>query len=204
MLRVNLIRRVLLTCGTSIALKTKLGWRFSLGTSLTFSFYVSNLLNATVQSYIFFPKPASYVLPLKPFARLVLAGKQGWRSGESFHLPAMCVNDLCSKRFFSRQPCFFCSSKIVQVSYSISCRGDLQGHTLDANNTKCFICKNKKELDTVSADSVSVPGEGEGRRGYSGTPDFKWWGWSNGGKKSKPKKIHRASNKSPKNPWTKS
>lgn len=105
MLRVNIIRRVLLTCGTSIALKTKLGWRLSLGTSLTFSFYVSNLLNATVQSFIFFPKPASYVLPLKPFARLVLAGKQG----------AMWVNDLCSKRFFSRQPCFFCSSKIVEV-----------------------------------------------------------------------------------------
>ena len=35
-----------------------------------------------------------------------------------------------------------------------------------------------------------------------GTPDFKWWRWSNGGK-IKPPKIPRASYKTKKNPWTK-
>ena len=45
---------------------------------------------------------------------------------------------------------------------------------------------------------VPCPGWGEG-----GTPDFKWQGWSNGGKNKTPQEIPSASNKTPQNPWTK-
>ena len=39
--------------------------------------------------------------------------------------------------------------------------------------------------------------------GMGGTPDFKWQGWSNGGKNKTPQEIPSASNKTPQNPWTK-
>ena len=39
--------------------------------------------------------------------------------------------------------------------------------------------------------------------GMGGTPDFKWQGWSNGGKNKTPQEIPSASNKTSQNPWTK-
>ena len=39
--------------------------------------------------------------------------------------------------------------------------------------------------------------------GGGGTPDFKWWRWSNGGKNQNPKKSLGLPTKPQKNPWTK-
>ena len=53
---------------------------------------------------------------------------------------------------------------------------------------------------TTAYKDYCNPGRGSG--GDGGTPDFKWWGWSNGGKNKNSQKSLGLPTQPPKNAWT--
>ena len=54
---------------------------------------------------------------------------------------------------------------------------------------------------TTAYKDYCNPGRGRGGR-WGCTPDFKWWGWSNGGKNKNSQKSLGLPTQPPKNPWT--